>query len=206
MAAMTSPGAPTLVLVPTELEQARLEALGGLGLGRGLVARCGFGPVAAAMRCARLLEHLAPRRVLLLGIAGTQDPDALAPGTATRFGEVRLDGVGAGEGEERLGPAELGFAQWDGVGDLLPLEGEGPALLTVCAASADRGRAEERRARFGTCAEDMEAFGAALACHAVDTPLTVVRGISNVAGDRDVAGWRVDDALRAARDLARELP
>ena len=51
-------------------------------------------------------------------------------------------------------------------------------------------------------AEDMEAFGVALACHARQTPLTVVRGISNLAGDGDVAGWRIDEALTAARALA----
>jgi hypothetical protein len=31
--------------------------------------------------------------------------------------------------------------------------------------------------------------------------LTVVRGISNVAGDRDQSRWRLHDALLAARAL-----
>jgi hypothetical protein len=35
--------------------------------------------------------------------------------------------------------------------------------------------------------------------------LTIVRGFSNVAGDRDRAGWRMGEALAAAADIVREL-
>ena len=200
-----SPGAPTLILVPTELERARLQALGGLGLGRGLIELCGFGPIAAAMRAATLLERLRPRRVLLLGIAGSYDLESLPLGAASAFGQVRLDGIGAGEGAQRLGPAQLGFAQWEDVTDQLPLAGDGPLLLTVCAASADPAQAADRHARFDAAAEDMESFGVALACRAADTPLTVARGVSNRAGERDTSAWCIDEALQAARELALEL-
>ena len=202
---VSSPGAPNLILVPTSLERDRL---GGIGPGRGLVELCGFGPVAAAARAAALLAHLAPRRVLLVGIAGTLDPARLPVGAASTFDEVRLEGVGAGEGAGLVGPAELGFPQWEDRGgqvtDRLPLVGrEGRTLLTVCAAS--RGADQTgRRAAGGALAEDMEAFGVALACRAAGVPLTVVRGASNLAGDGDTAGWCVDAALAAARVLALE--
>jgi futalosine hydrolase len=85
------------------------------------------------------------------------------------------------------------------------LAGEG-LLLTVCAASADPAEAE-RRARTwrGARAEDMEAFGAALACALAGVPLDVVRGISNVAGVRDTSTWRIAEALDSARSRARVL-
>jgi len=199
---VTSPGAPTLTLVPTRLE---LDRLGELGPQAGLVELCGFGPVAAAFRAGELLLRYGPRRVLLLGIAGTHDAATLPIGTASTFGEVRLEGVGAGEGEDLVGPGALGLAQWGAVEDRLPLAGQpGRTLLTVCAAS--RGEAQASRRARGVHAEDMEAFGVALACQASGTPLTVVRGISNLAGDGDVGKWQIDEALAAARDLAvREL-
>jgi futalosine hydrolase len=50
----------------------------------------------------------------------------------------------------------------------------------------------------------MEAFGVAFACHLARVPLTVVRGISNAAGNRDKGDWRLDEALTSALDLARE--
>jgi futalosine hydrolase len=51
-------------------------------------------------------------------------------------------------------------------------------------------------------AEDMESFSVALACLACKVPLTIVRGISNQAGDRNKSRWVVAPALKAAADLA----
>jgi futalosine hydrolase len=47
----------------------------------------------------------------------------------------------------------------------------------------------------------MEAFSVALACRMAKVPLTVIRGISNMAGDRDKANWNVTGALEAAAEL-----
>jgi futalosine hydrolase len=51
-------------------------------------------------------------------------------------------------------------------------------------------------------AEDMEGFAVALACRLAGVPLTIIRGISNTAGDRDHARWRVPEALAAAAALS----
>jgi futalosine hydrolase len=51
----------------------------------------------------------------------------------------------------------------------------------------------------------MEAFAVAFACQRAGLPLTVVRGISNIAGERDKSQWRVKPALDAARSVALEL-
>jgi futalosine hydrolase len=219
MSATDAPGRPTLVLVPTPLETRRLADLGGLGPGLGLVELCGFGPVAAAARAGALLERLRPRRVLLLGIAGAYDESEHPPGTALAFERVAVEGIGAGEGDDLVPPARLGFPQWPGPGtggeaaDVLPLcrpagtpAGELGLLLTTCAASADEPQAALRRRRHPEAlAEDMEGFGVALACAQAGVPLAVVRGISNRVGVRDPARWRIPAALAAARELALEL-
>jgi futalosine hydrolase len=193
------PASTTLVLVPTELERQGLEALGGLPGG---AQACGFGPVAAAARTAELVARHAPRRVLLLGIAGSFDLQAAPLGSATTFARVLLDGVGAGLDGAFLPPSRLGFPQWPGppaVAECLELAGAGlGTLLTVCAASASAAERAQRRERY----PEALAVGAALACRLAGIPLVVVRGFSNEVGVRERGAWRVREALAAARTLA----
>jgi futalosine hydrolase len=178
----------------------------------------GFGPVAAAARTAEVLARLSPRRVLLLGIAGTYDARRLPVGEAARFDHVAIDGIGAGSGPSRLGPREVGIPQWTREGvegaeslwEELALDasasGEPARLLTVCSASATLDEARERVERFGApLAEDMEGFGVALACAMQGTALAIVRGISNRAGERDTRAWKIDAAIEAASALAAAL-
>ena len=202
-----------MILVPTLREQRKLATCGA-SLGGAFL--CGFGPVAAAARTASLLAAHRPERVFLVGIAGTYDATRLPIGHATAFSEVAIDGIGAGEGAQFLGPGEIGLPQWDGEGTddgdpifqrlALTASADAPRLLTVCAASATADHARQRVARYaGVMAEDMEGFAVALACALTRTPLTIVRGIANLAGDRTVANWRVADALAAAARLVNEL-
>lgn len=206
-------GAPTLVLVPTELELARLEDQGGFPAGVGLVAIAGFGPIAAAARTSALLARLSPARVFLVGIAGSYDADALPIGGAAFFASVAIDGIGAGEGDALKGPPALGFPQWPGGAERPPIRDEvelvvpsglpsARLLLTTCAASATSEQSASRKRRFPhASAEDMEGFGVALACALEGVPLSIVRGVSNVVGDREPARWRIPAALGAAREL-----
>lgn len=226
-----SPGSPALVLVPTAVEQRRIEDHGGFDAGLGLVALCGFGPIAAAARTAELLTILRPSRVVLVGIAGTYEPDLLPIGRALAFDAVAVEGIGAGEGRDLVGPAALGFPQWPGGGgaeaihDRIVLaagRASGPGaspdpaslrdpartalLLSTCAASASAQQAALRRERFPEAlAEDMEGFAVALACALAGVPCQIVRGISNVVGDRDPAHWRIPAALAAARLCALDV-
>jgi futalosine hydrolase len=204
-------GAPTLVLVPTALELARITDVGGLG-STALVQLCGFGPIAAAARSSQLLARLTPARVILLGIAGAFNVERDALGTALEFGAVAVSGVGVGEGREHVPPPKLGFPQWPAgedpphkaVYDRLELEHvSGPLLLTTCAASGHAQQATERMTRFPEArAEDMEGFAVALSCALAGVPLSIVRGISNQVGDRAPENWAIPRALAAARELA----
>ncbi len=201
---------PLLLCFPTELERSAFEAAGphAIGVPSELV---GFGPIAAAARCAQLFAKHRPERALLIGIAGSFDPERAPLGSARAFGEVLLDGVGAGLDPARCPPSKLGFPQWPGdattpeIYEGLPLGRVGPtpepgSLLTVCSASGSPEQARKRREHFpDAVAEDMEAFGFALACALAGVPCGVVRGISNPVGVRE--DWLVREAMAQTRLL-----
>ena len=215
----TSLGSSTLILFPTELELRRVADQGGLPVGLGIQALCGFGPIAAAARAAELLAVHRPARVLLLGIAGAYDVSTHPVGSAFEFDEVAVEGIGVGEGAELIAPPALGFPQWPGsldgarnpIFDRIPLavaarKPRGNLLLTTCAASATRQQADLRRARFpDAVAEDMEGFAVATACALAGVPVRIVRGVSNEVGDRAPHHWRIPAALDAARKHATLL-
>ena len=207
-----------MLLVPTALELRRLEDQGGFDSSLVELYLCGFGPVASAARSAALIAQKNPARVVLIGIAGSYDPERLPVGSASSFDAVAIEGIGVGEGERALAPPALGFPQWPGgagvatVHDRLELarapasKVRSPLLLTTCCASDSPAHAALRRRKFpDAAAEDMEGFGVALACELQGVPCTIVRGISNVVGDRDPAHWRIPAALAAARTLVLEL-
>lgn len=220
-----------LILVPTELERKHLSAAG-LQDAKATISCCGFGPVAAASRTSMLLAQSSWQHVVLVGIAGTYGK--VEVGEACTFHSVAIDGIGASNGEHLLLPSELCLPQWDDVAEThlhgkraietgdqsqerrriferlsLTSVASVPAhdeLLTVCAASGNTSERDLRVARFpDAVAEDMEAFGVALGCHMNDVPLTVVRGISNEAGDRDVSNWNIEGSLRSAANIVESI-
>ncbi|MHC5011917.1 MAG: phosphorylase family protein, partial [Planctomycetota bacterium] len=169
-------------------------------------ALCGFGPVAAAALSAIAVARHRPDRCFLAGVAGTYDATRLPIGGVLRATEVRMADVGRGHGATQVSPSGLGFPQApragdrEAVGETLLL-GPGPVaahaipgpLLTVAAASASPEDAEDRRTTSpGVLAEDMEGFAVALACRRLRTPLTILRGISNEAGESERVRWDLE--------------
>lgn len=220
MSATESTPGQTLLLIPTELELQQFQPQPGFPPEGAQIHICGFGPIASAARTAELIARHNPARVLLVGIAGTYDERALPVGQSCCFRVVFSDGIGAGTSVASVSPTQLGIPQWPGghgscvgkVYDALPLitPDDVPcaeALLTCCAASASPVEVETRRKRFPSdvAAEDMEGFGVALACSLAGVRLTVVRGISNCAGDRDKSAWKVDEAIQSAWFLVTKV-
>jgi futalosine hydrolase len=210
-----------LILVPTERERGLIEpAIEAAWGGRARVELCGFGPVVAAARTAELIAEHRPPRVLLVGIAGRLS-DQLAIGAAYAFDRVACHGVGAGAGDAFTPAESLGWPQWPGdaldsatrIGDVLPCSSGvdiGPEqaglLLSACAVSACAADVIARLRLFpDAAAEDMEGFAVAAACRLAGVPLDIVRGISNIAGDRDHSRWQIDAACRAAATLAAAI-
>jgi futalosine hydrolase len=207
-----------LLLVPTELERGLIEpAVAGCGAAF-RIELCGFGPVVAAARAARLIAEHRPQAVVLVGIAG-RFTDRLDVGQAYAFERVACHGIGAGTGEAFTPAGSMGWPQWPGdgpasatrVADVLPCSsGRIPAnaglLLSACAASASEADVQSRlRLHPEAAAEDMEGFAVAAACRLAGVPLDIIRGISNAAGDRDRSRWQIEAACRAAAILAARL-
>lgn len=201
-----------LILIPTEFERQKLLPLLSPVFGQVRTEICGFGVVHSGIQTARLLERHKPDQVLLLGIAGTYGK-SLRVGTAQEFSQVACYGIGAGSGSEFQTAEQLGWQHWQQLpavsgetvsfGDRIELQpGSDSLLLTCCAASAGPIDVQQRLVRFPQAeAEDMEAYAVAAACRLACVRLRVVRGISNVAGDRDKSRWQTDTALRAVADL-----
>lgn len=194
------------------------------------VETCGFGLAAAAAMTMRHLDRHRPSQVILAGIAGSLGPECEI-GAAYWFDEVVCDGIGVGSEDSFLSAATLGWNHLDedagghAIGDRLGLhqpQSREPTrrqygLISRCAASANPAAAQAARRRAersvlnavpasSVCfaAEDMEGFSLALACRIAGVPISIVRGISNEAGDRNHAAWQIAPAIDAiALELVR---
>jgi futalosine hydrolase len=199
----------TLILVPTEIERQHL--LPQLSEHYHLQL-CGFGPIVSGIEATGLLAGGNFQNVILTGIAGTYDSRALPVGSACSFRQVGYYGVGAGEGPDHQSARDMGKEQPElenGVSAYDPLSLTPAAvgscseeLLTVATAASNDQQVEWRRDAFPhAAAEDMEGFAVALAAAKFSLSVTVIRGISNEAGDRDHSAWEIGPAMRAAGDL-----
>lgn len=197
-----------LVLVPTKFEHQYVSSA--LQIANSVIEICGFGPVVPAARTVQLIQRHDPDRVLLIGIAGTYGGTAEV-GSASSFSKVACYGIGAGSGETFQTAQEMGWNHWDDedknrqitdVIPIVPLNKNTSQILTVCSAAEDSADVEQRLKKFPLAvAEDMEGFGVATAGRLCDVPVSVVRGFSNQAGDRDKANWKIADALSATVKL-----
>ena len=197
------------------------------------VALCGFGLAAAGAGAAHAIvtyqapsgrtlreEAAAGPALILAGIAGTYDPDRAPVGGVVLGTEARCLGIGAGSGERFVAAEQMGWPQgvprrglpavYDHLALHTPRTTGAPfvcgGLLSVTAASGTPAEARARAARHpGMLAEEMEAFAVGLAARLCGVPLTVVRGISNVAGEREFSTWRVREALAGVRETLLTL-
>ena len=177
----------TLVLVPTEREARRLA------LGHTPLELCGFGLARAGVGAMDAIARHRPQRVVLAGVAGSYDADLAPIGAVLAPALVRCHGLGVGDRT----PAQLGFAD----SDEAALEGRDGLALSVARASASLDQARSRReAEPRAVLEEMEGYAVALAAMTAGVPCTMLRAVSNIAGDRDVAGWSLDPALDALRE------
>jgi futalosine hydrolase len=206
---LLSPRRP-LVLIPTAREAelllgAHARALASpqprtLAGRRVHVALTGIGLAAAGATASRWFAQTKPDAAVLVGLCGTFDPRRLAVGALLEATAVSCDGIGAGEGE--------GFVE---VGEPLHALRCAPVLqrsdraargevLSVAAAAANPRMVAARRARHPRAlAEEMEGYAVALAARLAGVPLTILRGASNVAGDREHRRWKIAEALAVCR-------
>ena len=200
--------APNLILVPSKTELARLRKRIGSLPASWRIETCGWGILASAVQSTEHIHRHRPHQVILAGIAGTFSETAFPVGSAVAFDSVRIDGLGASWASEFQTAEQLGWgAETLCVPGLFKLKllsdrtgVEGLELLTVCSASGDENHARWRVARFpNVVAEDMEGYAVAASCHRANVPVSIVRGISNVAGVRDQSRWQIDRSDSSCR-------
>ena len=211
---------PMLILVPTSLElrgvfpeiaaQAQAGAAPWLpqtSLGEpAWVARCGFGLAASGARAAALWSRV-PGDACLTGLAGTYDAERVPQGSVVLADAVEVEGIGFGAEASFTHPAASGGAlesEWETQRSMAPWTPPMPArrvaMLSVASASGDAAHAAQRRTRHPACdVEEMEGEAVLQAARALGRRLAILRCVSNVAGDRDQARWRMADALSALR-------
>lgn len=173
-----------------------------------MLAKCGWGVLDSAVTTSDLIERHQPDRVILIGIAGTYRPENFPVGSATELDCVRRDGIGVGQHFGFQSADELGWESPFGSELALDSSNATPddvprrVLLTVCSASASVDEAKWRQQRFpDAIAEDMEGFAVAMCCRHRRIPVQIIRGFSNVAGERNHSSWRIEQAIDAVSAL-----
>lgn len=217
-------GETTLILVPTPMEA---ELLFGTTITKEIlchfytvdciknkeisVALCGFGLSAAAALSAFLIAKLQPQKVILIGIAGTYNPDIYNVADSLYASSLRCHGIGAKIKENCNINSKIinipQIAAYNGISEiydlieLAPPEGTSSGgFLSVTAASADLKEAKDRfDLNPSLVGEEMEGFGVALSCKLAGCEFIMIRGCSNIAGDREKKSWKIEAALIAAK-------
>ncbi len=144
----------------------------------------GVGPVVTAARMATLLREHQPAGVVMVGTAGAYS-SSHGIGTA-----VVAERVGLSEGVAAMGLGYVPRAPQPLACDpglLEQLAGPRASVLTVSAITTDAVLAG--RLSDGWQLEQMEAYGAAVACAQAEVPFAAVYGISNVVGPDAHTQW-----------------
>ncbi|SHF68490.1 futalosine hydrolase [Desulfacinum infernum DSM 9756] len=180
----------------------------------------GIGKVNAAGATACLLERWAPSLVCVVGSAGAYSGGPLRVGDVLVASEVVAGDEGVWEsrgfrsmraigiplahdaGKPLFGRYPLDRSPWyRRIREITPVGAFGTfhirygPLLTVGMVSGDERIALERFSRYDAWAEDMEGSAVAQVCLRYGVPVLQCRGISNPAGVRDKAWWRLEEAL-----------
>lgn len=210
-------GGTTIVLVPTEIE---LQLLRPAEMPSSFHFQCcGFGPLSAAIQSMKILRQADWDHVILAGFAGSYDIQRFPLGTTYACQRTSLDGIGILVGDQLQCGYQLGFDR-----SLPPLIDQlvcppfltpCPLLLTVCQPSYSSEEAAQRSAHFTTATlqevadenaalEDMEGYAVAAVCRELALPLTILRTVSNAAGDRDKSRWQFAPAMASLRNALLE--
>jgi futalosine hydrolase len=171
---------------------------------RGLaVLVTGVGPAAAAAVTSAELAREPAELVLCAGIGGgyaALGAGDIAVASASVFADLGAQSADGflplselGYGDEHYPvPAQLAVELADRTG------GHMGTVLTVATVTGTAARAEELRGRFpDAVAEGMEGAGVAAAAALHGAAFAEIRAISNAAGPRRRAEWRVPEALHA---------
>jgi futalosine hydrolase len=186
-----------------------------------LLITSGPGMANAAAAGAAAIERYRPTRIYNVGICGVYAKDSKPLGTAVVGAQALFADTGAaGDTDfQTLQEMDLPLARSAGNKiyttisldcDAAPPGSARADFLTVAAVSGSPAMAATLSSRFSHPAgtllcEDMESAAIGLVALRAGIPCTVVRGISNLCGERDHARWKIRQAAQAAQELLLEI-
>ncbi|HEX4275877.1 MAG TPA: futalosine hydrolase [Bryobacteraceae bacterium] len=189
-----------VVCVSTEMEGALLRP-------HASVICTGVGAVNAAYALTRYLDRQPVKSVIVCGIAGAYPASGLSIGDVVCAESECYGDLGADSADGFLDMQALGFPVIPGPPpryNSLPMQlfpaSRRARFVTVNTCTGTDEVARARAARTGGAVESME--GAAIAHVAALAGIAAgeIRGISNLAGNRDRGAWRVKEAAVAAQE------
>lgn len=168
--------------------------------------RTGVGPVNAAYALSRFLAGHRPGAVVVCGIGGAYPGSGLDVGDVVCAESETYGDLGAESPEGFLDMEALGFPVIEGpppvfnrlAVDLFPADRRAPFVTCATCTGTDE-RAAVLVSRTGGAVESMEGAAIVHVARLMGVKVGEVRGISNVAGDRDRTRWRVRESAAAAR-------
>ena len=193
-----------VVCVATALEGEDLpRSVGRTGI---TLLRTGVGPVNAAFALTRCLARSSPRAIIACGVGGAYPGSGLALGDVVAADSETYGDLGATSPDGFLDMQALGFPVIDQTPplfnrlplDLFPATRRVP-FVTCSACTGTDEQAQALVARTGGAVESMEGAALVHVARLSQIPIGEIRGISNIAGRRDRASWRIAEAAAAAR-------
>jgi len=218
----------TLIIAATEFELAQLvetlqcrQIAGPLDFSvyraaeGAVLMRCGAGIANAAAAAAIGIALYKPSRIFNVGVCGVCNAGMEKIGTVVSGSRAVFADTGVDTGTDFLSMQAIDLplakpASSERVFNVIALHQVrsrklGRAVfLTVSAISGNSQRADILKARFkfdqrDLLCEDMESAAVALMACKAGIPCSVVRGISNVCGDRDYGNWQLSTAAHNAQ-------
>ncbi|MBF0555630.1 MAG: futalosine hydrolase [Nitrospirae bacterium] len=199
----------------------RTTVCGGLGTVMAVCVETGMGKVNAAISSSLALEKYRPDMVISMGIGGAYPESGLVAGDiAVAQCEIYGD-EGVMSEEDFLTLEAIGIPFYkkgaDKYFNTFPLDAEltgqlydtvskvydntkAGAFITVSTCTGTRKRADELTRRYDGICENMEGAAIAHATTMFGTPAVEIRGISNIAAERDKDKWEPTRASQNAQD------
>lgn len=201
---MTAEAYDFAVCVSTALEGDGIPStIGGRSIA---LIETGVGPVNAAFALTRFLSTHRATAVIACGVGGAYPGSGLAIGDVVSANSETYGDLGANSPEGFLDMQAIGFPVIGGsapVYNTLPLDlfphARRVPFVTCATCTGTDADAQRLVARTGGAVESMEGAAIVHVARLMNAPVGEVRGISNLAGNRDRSAWRVRDAAAAAR-------
>lgn len=193
-----------VVCTATNLEADRILQLTRSDRRRFEVLVTGIGPVNAAMALTRHIARNTTTSVISLGIGGAYPVTGLQIGDVVCAESECYGDLGADSPDGFLDMKDLGFPVFEKYFNQLPLSifpaDNTVPFVTRSTCTGNTVQAHELAERTGGAVENMEGAAIVHVALAHGLPVGEIRGISNMAGDRDRSTWRIRQAADAAAD------